>query len=151
MRIGLNGLMRWRVLGFTAIAALQVSCATVANSEASLQRLEPVREPSQTVRLVRSCEVGDCRVQHVEMTLPDGEVLLGTLTIRSAGGRSGVGIANLQTQSAQGTGPNVRFGTLRLSGDRGRSLKCDLLLRIGARHATGTCEGPGDEKYRLEY
>lgn len=142
----------WQAPASLIVAILQVSCATVASTEATLQRLEPEPGPAQTVQLVRFCEVGDCRVQRAEMTMPDGEVLSGTLTQRTASVRSGVGIANLQAQASKGGGPNVRLGTLRLSADQGMSLECNLLLRIGGRHANGSCTTEQtDEKYRLDY
>ena len=138
------------------VLVMVCGCASTATTDATFYRVTADETPGrETVQLTRSCQVGDCRVQAVTMSMPDGRVLEGTLTIVPAGSTGGaVGITNLQGASAAAAParpPNARMARMSLSGDGGERLQCQLLLRVGGRHATGSCRSADGLDYRIEY
>lgn len=102
--------------------------------------------------LSRSCELDDCRVQQVELRMPDGEVLSGQLRFLPAG------VTPVDPFSAPlpATGavldetPRHRSAVMTAEGNRGSRLRCELVFTAGARHAAGICKSASGATYTVE-
>jgi hypothetical protein len=142
---------RWLLLFALALGA----CASTSVDELRLYPVTGV--PTETViqaRLTRSCQLGDCRLQHASVTMPDGEVLQGEVQMLGAASDA----ATIPQAAAGPLGSSGETGervvgmpaTMTLRSDRGTHMRCELTLSRTGRRASGLCWSSRGQVFRLE-
>lgn len=136
-----------------ATAVLVGACAPLSSTaRMSFYPRGGERSDRFSTELRRSCELGDCRVQRVEMPWRTGEVLTGELRLLT------VGVTPVEatvgpvpaTSALLDDVPRRRPGVMTLEGNRGSRVKCELIFSAGTRHAVGTCKTSTGETYTVD-
>lgn len=136
-----------------AVAGLLGGCALTSSSQIRFypSSAEGAGVPF-TAPLARSCQFDDCRVQQIELRMPDGEVFSGELRFLPAG------VTPVEPFSAPlpATGalldeaPRRRSAVMTVVGNRGSRMRCELVFSAGARHAAGICKSASGATYTVE-
>jgi len=140
-------------LGLVALALLTSACALTSSTQIRFYPSSAEAAGAPFVAgLARSCELDDCRVQQVELRMPDGEVLTGQLRFLPAG----VTPVDPFSAPVPATGavldetPRHRSAVMTAVGNRGSRLRCELVFTAGARHAAGVCKSASGATYTVE-
>jgi len=142
-----------RAPAFVALALLTGACALTSSSQIRFYPSSADGAGAPFVAgLTRSCALDDCRIQQVELRMPDGEMLTGQLRFLPAG------VTPVEpfsaplpaTRAVLDDTPRQRSAVMTAVGNRGSRLRCELVFTAGARHAAGDCKSAAGDTYTVE-
>ena len=151
-----------RSFGSCVFAVVVVATAGCASTRATKMHFDPRAGSGRTAtafdaEFQRSCAVGDCRRQAVEMRFPTGEKLRGVLVFHVRGSEA-AGSLQLPSSGLPGTlgtnstgGRTVERGAMNLVGDRSTRLGCEIQFTTGTRHGTGVCRASNGDVFDVRF